>query len=76
MKLTRNHPKGVGKKKLNFNSHIKNITKTAFYHLKNITRAEPFLSQSNSAFTTSRLGYCNALLSGPPKQAISQRQLT
>ena len=56
------------------------VTKTAFYQLKNISKVRPFLSLSNTerlmhAFITSRLDYCNALLSGLPKSTINQLQL-
>lgn len=53
--------------------------KTAFYHLKNISKVRPFLSLSNTerlmhAFITSRLGYCNAILSGLPENSINHLQ--
>ena len=62
---------------LNFKSHIKNVTKIAFYHLRNIAKLRPFLSPADTerrinAFITSRLDYCNSLLSGPPEKAIGQ----
>ena len=65
---------------LNFENHIKNITKTSFYHLRNIAKVKPFLSQADTerlmhAFITSRLDYCNALLSGLPKKVISKLQM-
>ena len=65
---------------LNFETHIKNITKTSFYHLRNIAKVQPFLSQADTerlmhAFITSRLDYCNSLLSGLPKKNISQLQM-
>ena len=65
---------------LSFIPHIKNITKIGFYHLKNITRVRPFLSQASMevlmhAFISCRLDYCNALLSGLPKKSISSLQL-
>ncbi|XP_074522673.1 uncharacterized protein LOC141787880 [Halichoeres trimaculatus] len=65
---------------LNFIPHIKNVTKTGFYHLKNIARVRPFLSRANTetlmhAFISSRIDYCNALLSGLPKRNISSLQL-
>ncbi len=54
---------------LSFDSHISNICKTAFFHLKNIFKLRPMLSMSNAemlihAFMTSRLDYCNALIGG------------
>ena len=33
---------------LHFNSHIKTITKSAYYHLKNITRIKGFLSKQDT----------------------------
>ncbi len=52
---------------LSFESHVSSICKTAFFHLKNISKLRPMLSMSNAemlihAFMTSRLDYCNALL--------------
>ncbi len=52
---------------LSFDSHVSSICKTAFFHLKNISKLRPMLSMSNAemlihAFMTSRLDYCNALL--------------
>ena len=60
---------------LGFIPHIKNITKICFYHLKNIARVSPFLSQASTevlmhAFISCRLDFCNALLSGLPKKSI------
>uniref|UniRef100_A0A671TXF6 Reverse transcriptase domain-containing protein n=1 Tax=Sparus aurata TaxID=8175 RepID=A0A671TXF6_SPAAU len=65
---------------LDFIPHIRNSTKIGFYHLKNIARVRPFLSLASTevlihAFISSRLDYCNALLSGLPKKSISQLQL-
>ena len=65
---------------LTFIPHIKNITKIGFYHLKNIARVRPILSRANTetlmhAFITSRIDYCNALLSGLPKKNTSGLQL-
>ena len=58
---------------LNFNSHIKDITKTAYYHLKNISRIRGRMSQQDleklvHAFIFSRLDYCNSVLTGLPKK--------
>jgi len=65
---------------LSFIPHIKNITKIGFYHLKNIARVRPFLSQASTevlmhAFISCRLDYCNALLSGLPKKSINNLQI-
>ncbi len=48
---------------LSFESHVSSICKTAFFHLKNISKLRPMLSTSNAeilihAFMTSRLDYC------------------
>lgn len=60
----------------NFKTHVRGVTKTAFYHLRNISKVRPFLSLSQTerlmhAFITSRLDYCNALLCGLPKNTIN-----
>ncbi len=52
---------------LSFDSRVSSICKTAFLHLKNISKLRPMLSMSNAeilihAFMTSRLDYCNALV--------------
>ena len=65
---------------LNFDSHIKSIRKSAFYHLKNIARIRDFMSKHDlekliHAFISSRLDYCNSLFSGLPKKALKQLQL-
>ena len=65
---------------LSFNSHIKLITKTAYYHLKNIARIKGYMSKHDlekliHAFISSRLDYCNGLFSGLSKQALRQLQL-
>ena len=65
---------------LTFSSHIKAVTKAAFYHLRNINRIKGFLSQKDQeklihAFISSRLDYCNGLLTGLPKKSIKHLQL-
>ena len=65
---------------LNFDNHISNVTKTAFYHLRNIARVRPYLSLEDAiklthAFVLSRLDYCNALYTGLPKKTIDRLQL-
>ena len=65
---------------LSFNSHIKQISRTAFFHLRNIAKIRSILSQSDAeklvhAFVTSRLDYCNSLLSGCPSNSLKSLQL-
>uniref|UniRef100_A0A669DD67 Pyrin domain-containing protein n=1 Tax=Oreochromis niloticus TaxID=8128 RepID=A0A669DD67_ORENI len=65
---------------MSFNAHIKQICKTAFFHLRNISKVRNILSQSDAeklvhAFITSRLDYCNSLLSGCPKNSLKSLQL-
>ncbi len=65
---------------LSFDSHVSSICKTAFFHLKNISKLRPMLSMSNAemlihAFMTSRLDYCNALLGGCSTRLINKLQM-
>lgn len=65
---------------LTFNNHIKSVTKSAFYQLKNISRIKGFMSQTDQeklihAFISNRLDYCNGLLTGLPQKSIKQLQL-
>lgn len=65
---------------MSFNAHIKQICKTAFFHLCNISKVRNILSQSDAeklvhAFITSRLDDCNSLLSGSPKNSLKSLQL-
>ncbi len=58
---------------LSFENHISNVTKTAFFHLRNIVKLRNMLPVSDAeklvhAFMTSRLDYCNALLGGCPRK--------
>ncbi len=62
---------------LSFSSHVKAVTKSAYYHLKNIARIRCFVSSHDleklvHAVITSRVDYCNGLL---PKKSIRQLQL-
>ncbi|KAI5100796.1 hypothetical protein C0J45_9782, partial [Silurus meridionalis] len=54
---------------LSFESHVNNVTRNAFFHLRNIAKIRNMMSLQDAeklvhAFVTSRLDYCNALLSG------------
>ncbi len=65
---------------LSFENHISNVTKTAFFILRNISKLRNMLSVSDAeklvhAFMTSRLDYCNALLGGCPAYSINKLQI-
>ena len=65
---------------LAFDAHIKNISRIAFYHLRNISKIRKMLSLHNAeilvhAFVTSRLDYCNALLFGCANSTLKGLQL-
>ncbi|XP_028432891.1 uncharacterized protein LOC114554976 [Perca flavescens] len=62
---------------LSFNTHIQFICKTAFFHLRNISKLRPFLSLSDAeklvlALVSSRLDHCNALLIGIPGKSLQR----
>ena len=64
---------------LSFQSHIKKVTKSAFFHLRNISRLRPSLSDTVTetlihAFISSRLDYCNAILLGLPNKITDRLQ--
>ncbi|TWW57645.1 hypothetical protein D4764_07G0003640 [Takifugu flavidus] len=63
-----------------FNSHIKTVSRSAFFHLRNITKIRKLLTRHDAeklvhAFVTSRLDYCNSLLSGCPNSSLRSLQL-
>ena len=65
---------------LAFDAHIKNISRVDFYHLRNISKIWKMLSLHNAeklvhAFVTSRLDYCNALLSGCANSTLKGLQI-
>ncbi len=57
----------VSDSNLSFENHISHVTKTAFFHPRNIVKLQNILRFSDAgklvpSFMTSRLDYCNALL--------------
>ncbi len=65
---------------LSFENHISHVTKTAFFHLRNIVKLRNMLSVSDAeklvhAFMSSRLDYCNALLGACPASSINNLQI-
>ena len=58
---------------------ISAVCKTAYFHLRNIARIRKYLSESAAqslvhAFVSSRIDYCNSLLSGLPKNLLTKLQ--
>lgn len=65
--------------KLSMSQHVSNVCKTAFYHLRTISRIRKYLSNEDCeklvhAFISSRLDSCNSLLYGLPKKLLSKLQ--
>ncbi len=63
-----------------FENNFSHVTKTAFFHLRNISKLRNMLSVSDAEklvheFMTSRLDYCNALLGGCPASSINKLQI-
>ena len=66
-------------KQLNMEAHVKFLCRSCMFHLKNISNIRHLLShkiaeQLIHAFVTSRLDYCNSLLSGLPSSTICHLQ--
>ncbi|KAF0024936.1 hypothetical protein F2P81_021817 [Scophthalmus maximus] len=64
---------------LNFENHIKHLCKSSFFHLKNIAKLRSAVTLSDAiklvhAFVSSRLDYCNALLTGIPSKRLKKLQ--
>ncbi|XP_063812310.1 uncharacterized protein LOC135050092, partial [Pseudophryne corroboree] len=64
---------------LSFKPHIQHLSQTCHFHLKNISRIRPFLTQDATkiiihSLIISRLDYCNLLLTGLPDNYLSPLQ--
>ena len=65
---------------MSFDPHIKQVSRTGFFHLRNIVKIRNILSQKDAeklvhAFVTSRLDYCNYLFSGYHSKSVKSLQL-
>ena len=65
---------------LSFDLHLKQISRTAFFHLRNISKIRNLLNRKDAeklvhVFVTSRLDYCNSLLSGSSRKSLKTLQL-
>lgn len=65
---------------ISFNAHLKQTSRTAFFHLHNIAKIRNILSQNDAeklvhALVTSRQDYCNSLLSKCANKSLKTLQL-
>ena len=65
--------------RLSMNKQVHSLCKSAFYHLRNLATIRRFLSHNYCeilirAFITSRIDYCNSLLSGLPQHLLQKLQ--
>ena len=64
---------------LSMNTHITTVCKSAFYHLRNISRIRRYLDRDTleylvHAFISSKLDYCNSILCGVSSSHLSRLQ--
>ena len=64
---------------MSMENHVAAMCKSAFYHLRNISRIRKYLSLHTAemlvhCFVSSRLDFCNSLLFGLPKQTLKKLQ--
>ena len=67
-------------KSMHFDSHVKSVTRTCFYHLRNIAKLRSIVSHNElemviHAFVSSRLDYCNSLFTCLNKTSLDRLQL-
>uniref|UniRef100_A0A3Q3FRJ7 Reverse transcriptase domain-containing protein n=1 Tax=Labrus bergylta TaxID=56723 RepID=A0A3Q3FRJ7_9LABR len=65
---------------LTFESHIKTVVRSSFFHLRTISKIKTILTQRDlekiiHALIFSRLDYCNSLFSGITNKSLSRLQL-
>uniref|UniRef100_A0A8C6LEU9 Reverse transcriptase domain-containing protein n=1 Tax=Nothobranchius furzeri TaxID=105023 RepID=A0A8C6LEU9_NOTFU len=81
--ISRNKVRNLGvifEQDMSFKSQVKQVCRISFFHLRNIAKIRSILSRSDAeklvhAFITSRLDYCNSLLSGSPQNVVKSLQL-
>ncbi len=64
---------------MNLEQHVKDVCKSAFYHIQNISKIRDCLTQNDTetlvhAFISSKLDFCNALPYGLPQCVIDKLQ--
>ncbi len=64
---------------MNLEQHVKDVCKSAFYHIQNISKIRDCLTHNDTetlvhAFISSKLDFCNALLYGLPQCVVDKLQ--
>ena len=65
---------------MHFDQHIKSLTRTCFFHLRNIAKLKSIVSQPElemiiHAFISSRLDYCNSIFTCLSKASLNRLQM-